>query len=219
MVVGVPQDPSQLSYAHRLEPFAGRIEREETYEWIRFEGEVFDSADAGSCRFGESVFSSVSLDRTRLRRARFDDTWWHTPRLVGVDAAESTWLDSTVTAGVWAGVEAHGAEFRRIVFHQCKLDSVNFRATDLRSVTFVDCLLRDVDFGQSTLTDVTFPGTTLDRARFDRAVMSRVDLRDAAGLEIASGVEALKGATISTTQLFELAPALARQAGITVKDH
>ncbi|MFE6848750.1 hypothetical protein [Streptomyces sp. NPDC057686] len=99
-----------------MEAFAGRIEREETYEWVRFEGEVFDSVDAGSCRFGESVFSSVTFDRARLRRARFDDTWWLTPRLVGVDAAESTWLDGTITAGIWADVEAHGAEFRRIVF-------------------------------------------------------------------------------------------------------
>ncbi|MFG3001422.1 pentapeptide repeat-containing protein [Streptomyces sp. NPDC048340] len=80
-------------------------------------------------------------------------------------------------------------------------------------------LLRDVDFGQATFTDVAFPGTTLDRARFDRAVMNRVDLRDAAGLHIASGIEALKGATISTAQLFDIAPAFAQQAGITVKDH
>ncbi|MFE2875058.1 hypothetical protein ACFXG6_14960 [Streptomyces roseus] len=68
---------------------------------------------------------------------------------MGVDAAESTWPDGTITAGIWAGVETHGAEFRRIVFHQCELDPVNLRATTLRNATVADCLLRDVDFGQA----------------------------------------------------------------------
>ncbi|MFD0341124.1 hypothetical protein ACFVH0_21000 [Streptomyces sp. NPDC127117] len=48
--------------------------------------------------------------------------------------------------------------------------------------------------------------------------MTKADLREAAGLSIVSGLEALKGATISTYQLLHMAPALVQVLGLTVKD-
>ncbi|MGR7002536.1 pentapeptide repeat-containing protein [Yinghuangia aomiensis] len=68
------------------------------------------------------------------------------------------------------------------------------------------------------MTDVSFPGTSLDKVDFTKATLSRVDLRDATALGITSGAEALNGAIVSTPQLLDLAPALARHIGITVKD-
>ncbi|MFG2873594.1 pentapeptide repeat-containing protein [Streptomyces sp. NPDC048337] len=213
-----PRDLAALPYAHRLEAFTGEIEREGTYEWVHFDGSVFEDVQGGSAQFGESAFSSVTFDRGRYRRARFDDVWMHAVRMVGTDLAETTWLDSECTAGVFAGTEIHVSEMHRTVFHQCKFDSVNLRGATLRDVAFVDCLLRDVDFGGATLTGVSFPGSTLDVARFDRAALTRVDLSEALGLGIASGIEALKGAQISAVQLLDLAPALARHIGLTVKE-
>ncbi|WP_438297437.1 pentapeptide repeat-containing protein [Streptomyces sp. HUAS TT7] len=139
--------------------------------------------------------------------------------MVGTNLAETTWLDSECTAGIFAGTEIHGSEMRRVVFHQCKFDSVNLRATSLKDVVFADCLLRDVDFAGAQLADVRFPGSTLDRARLDRATLTRVDLREASSLGIASGIDALNGATISTPQLFDLAPLLAQHIGLTVSDN
>ncbi|WP_372411093.1 pentapeptide repeat-containing protein [Streptomyces luteireticuli] len=213
-----PRDLAGLPFADRLEPFTGEIERAGSYEWVHFDGSVFEDVDGGSSLFSESAFSSVTFNRGRYRRSRFDDVWLHNIRMVGTDLAESRWLDGECIGGVLAGTEIHGAEMYRTVFHQCKLDSVNLRATLLRDVTFVDCLLRDVDFGGATLNGVTFPGSTLDGVRFDRATLNRVDLREAGALRIASGLEGLKGAMISTGQLFDLAPALAQYVGLTVKD-
>ncbi|GGX84446.1 pentapeptide repeat-containing protein [Streptomyces hiroshimensis] len=218
MRVGAPHDLAALPYAHRLEPFAGELEQAGTYEWLHFDGSAFQGAEAGSALFSESAFSSVTFEHGRLRHSRFDEVWLHTVRVVGTNLAETTWLDSECTAGIFAGVEMHGGEMRRTVFHQCKFDSVNLRATTLKDVVFVDCLLRDVDFGGAALADVRFPGSTLDRARFDKATLTRVDLREATALGIASGIGSLNGATISTAQLFDLAPVLAQHVGLTVKD-
>ncbi|MFG2181518.1 pentapeptide repeat-containing protein [Streptomyces abikoensis] len=219
MRVPGPRDLAALPYAHHLQPFTGELEHAGAYEWLHFDGSVFQDAEAGSSLFSQSAFSSATFERGRLRRSRFDEVWLHTVRMVGTNLAETTWLDSECTAGVFAGTEIHGSEMRRAVFRQCKFDSVNFRATSFKDVVFVDCLLRDVDFSGANLADVSFPGSTLDRARIDRATLTRVDLREATALGIVSGIGALSGATISTAQLFDLAPVLAQHLGLTVKDH
>lgn len=107
---------------------------------------------------------------------------------------------------------------RRVVFHNCKLDSVNLRAADLRDVTFADCLLRDVDFGGAGLDGVSFPGSDLDGVRFPRARMKNVDLSGAVRLEISEGIDALRGATINNVQMMDLAPVFAQVLGIGIKD-
>ncbi|ANW22575.1 pentapeptide repeat-containing protein [Streptomyces clavuligerus] len=218
MPTRTPQDLSELPYAHRLEPFTGEPERDGDYEWAHLDGLALDDIDAGMARFSESALTSVTFTGGRLRRARLDTVWMHNVRTVGTDLAETGWLDTACLSSLLAGTQLHGARLQRVVFQQCKFDSVNLRAAVLREVSFVDCLLRDVDFAGASLTGVTFPGTALDRVGLDRAVLSRVDLREATALGIGSGVEALKGATVSTTQLFDLAPVLARHIGLTVRD-
>ncbi|MGV4926193.1 pentapeptide repeat-containing protein [Streptomyces sp. BHT-5-2] len=218
MHVNTPRDLAALPYADRLEPFIGEIEHAGAYEWLHFDGTTFEGGEAGSSLFSQSAFSSVSFNGGRLRRSRFDEVWLHTVRMVGTNLAETTWLDSECAASIFAGTEIHGSEMRRVVFHQCKFDSVNLRATSLKDVAFVGCLLRDVDFGGARLADVRFPGSTLDRVRLDRATLTGVDLREATALGIASGIDSLNGATISTPQLFDLAPDLAQHIGLTVSD-
>ncbi|MGA4842894.1 pentapeptide repeat-containing protein [Streptomyces sp. G45] len=213
-----PRDLADLPYAHRLEAFAGELEREGDHESVHFDGGDFVDLDGGDSVFIECAFSSVAFEGGRYRRSRFNDVWAHQTRWVGADLAETQWTDAEAGAGLLAGVELHGARLRRVVFHHCKFDSVNLRATELRDVAFVDCLLRDVDFGGAHLAGVDFPGTTLERVRFDNVTVDRADLSRAAALGISSGFDALRGATISGLQLVELAPALALTLGIEVTD-
>ncbi|MEU0939627.1 MULTISPECIES: pentapeptide repeat-containing protein [unclassified Embleya] len=209
---------TQLPYAHRLVAFEGELERDGDHEFAHFDGDAFVESVAGGSAFTSSAFSSVTFTGGRYRRARFDDVWLHSVRVVGSDLVDTSWMDAEFAASVLAGIEAFGATMRRVVFHHCKFDSVNLRKTRLREVSFVDCLLRDVDLAGATLTDVTFPGSTLERIRLDNAQLSRVDLRDAGALDIASGIDALRGATIDSAQLLDLAPALAQLLGLIVKD-
>ncbi|MEU2562702.1 pentapeptide repeat-containing protein [Streptomyces longispororuber] len=213
-----PREFADLPYAHRLETFTGELGRDGDHECVHFDGCDVTDADAGRTAFLECAFSSVAFEGGRYRRARFNDVWAHQTRWVGTDLAETEWTDAEAGAGLLAGVELHGARLRRVVFHHCKFDSVNLRATALRDVTFVNCLLRDVDFAGAALKGVAFPGTTLERVRFDNVTVDGADLSGAAALGIASGLASLRGAAISGLQLVELAPALAETVGLTVKE-
>jgi len=51
-----------------------------------------------------------------------------------------------------------------------------------------------------------------------QALLTKVDLWGATRLEITIGYEALRGATISTAQLLDLAPMLAQALGVKVTD-
>ncbi|SFK90529.1 pentapeptide repeat-containing protein [Streptomyces pini] len=215
-----PRELADLPYAEYLQPFdgGGRLERERTYDTVHFDGDGFHGADAGGAGFVESALTSVEFDGGRYRRARFNDVWLHTVRWVGADLAETDWTDVEAVSGALAGVEAFEARMRRVTFFNCKLDSVNLRAARLRDVSFVDCLLRDVDFGEAALEGVAFPGSVLDGVRLEKARLTRVDLRDAAGLGITAGHDSLRGAIVSPAQLLDLAPALARALGVEVRD-
>ncbi|MGW4092934.1 hypothetical protein [Nocardia sp. NPDC004750] len=48
--------------------------------------------------------------------------------------------------------------------------------------------------------------------------LTALDLRGATALDVADGLDSLRGATISSPQLMDLAPAFARSIGITVRD-
>jgi uncharacterized protein YjbI with pentapeptide repeats len=213
---GAARGASDLPFAAALQPFDGALRPEGDYAAVHVDGLSFEGADASRARFLECTFSSAAAIDTRLRAARFADVWWHASRLVGVDLAESTWLDANLVSCALAGVEFYGGELRRVTFTGCKFDSVNLRGSLLRDVAFVDCLLRDVDLGDATLTAVTFRGCELDNPRFTRATMRDVDLRGAAFAGKVEGIEGISGATVSTRQALELAPVLAAAMGIIV---
>lgn len=98
-------------------------------------------------------------------------------RIVGTELVESVWLDATVLASALSGVEAHGAQLRRVTFAGCKLDSVNLRAALLAEVTFEDCAMTDVDLAGAELTNIRFAGTEIRGLRLPRATLKRVDFR------------------------------------------
>ncbi|MFE2105738.1 pentapeptide repeat-containing protein [Kitasatospora sp. NPDC059463] len=213
----VPDRLEDLPYAGHLTPHTGPLRSDGRYDTVHFDGGEYTGQAAGGATFLECALTGVALSGVKLRQARFNEVWVQAGRWVACDLADSEWQDSAVTGGVLAGIAAHGSALRRVVFRGCKLEAVNLRAAVLRDVVFEDCLLRDVDFGDAKLTDVTFPGSTLEEVRLRGAALSKVDLRGAVSLGLPDGHQGLRGALISPTQLFELAPQFAQALGITVQ--
>ncbi|MFB7663801.1 pentapeptide repeat-containing protein [Kitasatospora sp. NPDC056138] len=209
---------SDLPYGHLLRPHTGPLRKDERYDTVHFDGGTYQDQPANGASFLECAFTGVELSGVKLRQARFNEVWVQGSRWVAVAAPESEWQDAQLLGTVLAGVSAYGSALRRVVLRHCKLESVNLRGALLRDVVFEDCLLRDIDFGDAKLTDVSFPGSTLDEVRFGTARLRQVDLRGAVRLGLPDGPQGLRGALISTTQLFELAPQFAHALGITVKD-
>jgi uncharacterized protein YjbI with pentapeptide repeats len=209
------QDLADLPFAAALTPHCGGLAPSTEYDGLHFHQQHFDEPQAASSRFLECAVTKVSVQGGRLQRARFSDVLLRDVRLVATGLAESQWTDVAVVGCVAAGVEAFGAQLRRVTFRGCKLDSVNFRGAVLTEVTFDHCELADVDFAGATLARTSFPASRLARADLTRVSMDAADLRGAE-LGIIIDSTALRGATISPAQLVQLAPVLAETLGITV---
>ena len=207
---------SQLPFASALVPYDGDWPAEGIFDAIKVLGETLTDIDARGARFVECAFAQTTFDGGRLRGARLDEIWLRETRLITTDLSETEWLDSAFVSSVLAGVQAYGAGLRRIVFQGCKLDSVNLRGAHLTEVQFTDCLLRDVDFAGATLSRIAFHGSALRGVTLSRTTLDQVDFRGAE-LGISAGHESLRGAIIDGTQLYDLAPALAKSLGIIVR--
>ena len=208
-----------LPFAPFLEPWDGVIARDTRYDTVHLDGAELEARQWHRCevhRIGPHV-PDVS-PRAAFRLSRWSDVWMKAVRWIGTDLSGTDWTDVEIVGSVFAGTIAYDAQMRRVQLHDSKADSVNLRGAQLQDVSFVDCQLSHVDFAGATLIDVSFPGSSLHGAAFDNAHLKNVDFRHAHELEITSGWDALKGATITTSQLVMLAPALAEVLGIAVVD-
>jgi len=212
-----PETLADLPYAASLSPHQGPLAAGTDYDGVHFDGLDLAAPRGASSRFMECAVTKVTVQDGRFRLARFSDVWLSDVRLTATELTETAWTDAVWSGCVAAGVTMDAAELRRVTFRHCKLDGANLRGATLVDVSFADCLLRDVDFGGATLRRCTFPSSQLRATDFSNVTLEQVDLRGAElGLIITPG--ALRGATITTGQLAELAPVLAEHAGIEVAE-
>ncbi|MGW3723810.1 pentapeptide repeat-containing protein [Streptomyces sp. NPDC000851] len=195
----------------------GELEPDGDYDGLEFRDADFAGQDGGGARFMDCALTACALDETRLYRARILDSVLTAPRGVGTDLAESTLRDVELTDARLGGVQLHGAALERVLIRGGKIDYLNLRRARLKDVVFEGCVLVEPDFGGAELTRVEFVDCALRAADLSAATLRDVDLRGAAPLEIARGVDRLSGAVISTGQLLDLAPVLAAEAGIRVE--
>ena len=161
-------------------------------ERVNFMGAQFGRINAHDVLITQSDFSSASLADGSCNRIRFTNC-----RLTGLDVSKTALHD--------------------VVFQGCKLNLANFRFADLRRVQFVDCTFEETDFLGAALHDVSFQSCTLDRTVFNQIKAKKLDLRTSQLYEI-SGWQFLRGATIDNVQLSAVAPYLAHELGLIVRD-
>jgi uncharacterized protein YjbI with pentapeptide repeats len=199
-----------------LEPYGdGRLEPEGDYDGLEFAGTDLTAQDGTGSRFMDCALTGCALDDTRLAHARVYDSRLTGIRGVGTNLADATLRDVELVDARLGGTQLHGAVLERVV-RGGKIDYLNLRAARLRDVVFEGCVLVEPDFAGARLERVEFVDCVLKEADFGAAQLKDVDLRRAAGLGIARGVERLAGAVISPAQLMELAPVLAAELGVKV---
>ena len=189
---------------------------EALYEQEEFEAISLDLSDAQGCRFLDCRFGSLTLTGGLAERTTWRGSLLRSVRFTAVGMARSNWLDTRFEASAMSGCELFDSQLRRVHFEGCLLDSVNLRGATLREVSFDDCVLRHLDLGSAKLTDVTIRGCTVERLDLTAATLTRVDLRGST-IDLAGGVDRLRGAVVDHTQLLDLAPALAAQLGLQVR--
>lgn len=180
-----------------------------------FDGFTLDDAQAPGVRLVECGLRSGTVTGGDLGASVWRGTRLEGVRLVGTGLARSQWTEVELSGCALSGCELYGAHLKRVRFSDCVLDSVNLRGAVLREVTFTDCQVRDLDLGSAQLDDVRWPGSRILRLDLSQARLSRVDLRTA-DVDIARGLDRLRGAIVDHVQLLDLAPALAAYLGLTV---
>jgi len=148
-----------------------------------------DMADVACVRLEAAVLRAY---KTRLLRVQISDS-----RLTGVEFAEG--------------------RFEDCLFRNVKFNQAGFRFVNFKRVRFEDCMLAETDFSNAIFSKVTFVGCDLDATNFVSATCKDVDVT-AVDLTKVKGVLGLKGATISSGQLMQLATLLASELGFRVED-
>ncbi|MFI7410485.1 pentapeptide repeat-containing protein [Streptomyces sp. NPDC049627] len=201
-----------------LEPYRdGQLEPDGDYDSLEFREEDLSGQDGAGARFMDCALKGCTLDETGLHHARILDSVLTALRGVGTDLAESTLRDVELVDPRLGGVQLHGAVLERVVIRGGKIDYLNLRKARLRDVVFEGCVLVEPDFGGARLERVEFVDCAVKGADLTAVTLTDVDLRKAAELDIARGVDRLAGAVISPSQLLDLAPVLAAEMGVRVE--
>ncbi|BFM23962.1 pentapeptide repeat-containing protein [Microbacterium sp. che218] len=197
-------DPSQLTPRASLEGLSFRD--------LRVDGLDLESADLALCRL-----DGVRAPEVSLRYANVTESAWSGWDVPILRAARANWRDLEIEGTRSGSVEAYESTWNGVHFVNCRLGFVNLGGAHLQDVAFTDCTIDELDLGQSKVTRFAAPGTRISQLIVEQATLQHVDLRGA-DLEGLAGLSALRGATISTLQLQQLAPLLAADRGISVRD-
>jgi len=201
-----------------LTPFDGeRLEPDGDHVAVDFVDLDFAGADAPDSRFLECRLQRCGLDGASLRRARIAESLLDDVHGATVDFADSTWRDSQVVGGRLGAVAMVGATWTGIRVRGSHLGFMNLAGAHLQDVRFEGCEIGSLDARTAELQSVVFSDCRVDELNVAGATLSRVDL-SGARLHTLVGVESLRGAIISREQLIDLAPLLAAQVGLEVRD-
>ena len=176
----------------------------------------FTDQDAADARFLECRLERCRVDGLSLPRARITETLLSEVHGTSIDLADSTWRDSHVSGGRLGAVTLIGATWTGIRVRGCHLGFVNLAGAEFEDVRFEGCEIGSLDARTARLRSVTFVDCAVGELNVAGATLSKVDL-SGARLRSLVGVESLRGAIVSDTQLADLAPLLARELGLEVR--
>ena len=193
------------------------LEPHRDYDAIAFVDDDFTGQDANDARFLECRLQRCCLDALSMRRARIVETLLADVHGASVDLADSVWRDSGISGSRLGAVSLAGATWTGVHVRGSKLGFVNLSGARIEDVVFEGCEIGGLDVRSAELRSVAFVDCTLDELTVAGATLSKVDL-SGARLRSLIGVESLRGAIVSQAQLHDLAPLLAAELGLEVRD-
>ncbi len=201
-----------------LTPFDGEaLQEHHDYDGVRFADLDLSAQDGRDARFVECRFEQCNLDGAQLARVRLLDTALVEVHGASLDLADSTWRGTTLEDARLGAVILTGASWTDVTLRGSKLGFVNLADAHLDEVTFTGCEIGTLDLRLARATTVSFADCTIDELNVSGATLADVDL-SGARLRSLVGVESLRGAIVGRDQLNDLAPLLASQLGIEVRD-
>ncbi|WP_149085563.1 MULTISPECIES: pentapeptide repeat-containing protein [Microbacterium] len=155
---------------------------------------------------------SIDLTGGTLLDVDFPD-----PRIASLRMRNASVRRLRVTAGRIGTLDLSDARVAELELRDVRIDYLNLGAARADDVDIVGCDIRTIDLPQAELTRVRFRTTRSDEVDPRGLRAKDLDLR---GLDALSylDVQSLRGATLSSMQVQQLAPVMATGLGIIVTD-
>ncbi|MBH0010281.1 pentapeptide repeat-containing protein [Salinibacterium sp. SWN1162] len=206
-----------LRLANLVDGEAALLRPHESYDGQRFTASDVSEDDLSGISFTECELIELEANETNFRAATFVETRFEKLNAPIFAAPRSNLRDVSIEGSRLGSAEFYESTWKSIRFVHCRIGYLNLRGAHLQDVLFDDCLIDELDLGGATANRVAFTNTQVNTLDLTRAKLTNVDLRSLE-LRHVTGVEHLKGATINSYQLTELAPALAAHLGIVLDD-
>jgi uncharacterized protein YjbI with pentapeptide repeats len=138
-------------------------------------------------------------------------------RTAALSLKDATIRRLRIAGGRIGTLDLSGAHVAELIVEHARIDYLSLAAAKIQDSLIADCTLATVDLPMATLTRVRFENCRADEV--DPRGM-RADSLDLRGLDALSflDVAALRGSTLTTRQVEQLARVLAASAGIDVQD-
>ncbi len=204
--VSAPDLPPALEPAapsRRSDVFAARLDLAGTVDlgYSTLEQCVV-AADADAVDLTGGTVVDVDLSGVRIASLRMRDAGVRRVRIRG---------------GRIGTLDLSQASVAELELREVRIDYLNLGAAKVTDLEVIGCTIRTIDLPQAELTRVRFADTSSDE--IDTRGMRAKDL-DLRGLDALSYLDAnsLRGATLTSFQVQQLAPVIAAGIGIQVKD-
>lgn len=194
-----------------------RLEPHESYEGQRYESVDVSASDLTGVSFAECEFLSLTINEVNFRSASFVESCFDRLNAPIFSASRSRWRDVTIESSRLGSAEFYEASWQSVHLINCKLGFVNLRGASLQDVLFTNCTIAELDLGGAKANRVAFADTEVGTLDLTRSTLKNVDLR---GLDMrqVSGLDGLRGATMNSFQITQMAPLFAAQFGIRIDD-
>lgn len=214
MNITTPQLPSELKVVNDL---SQEIHKDETLSEVCVNRADIRGAHVNSVSLSEVKMTGVIFAQAILERTSFVDGIFSKCDFTACKLPEASWQRVTMKNGRASGIQLQNSTLKNVLFEDCKMNLANFRFTKLKDALFKNCDLSEADFYNAQLENVSFENCLLNKTEFSASKLKKVDLRTSNITNI-MGVENLGGAIIDNLQLMSLAPLLAAQHKIIVRD-
>lgn len=141
--------PSLVNLARHKRRLQGHVQQ----------GGLFVNVDLRSGQAFQSVWESVTFEKSQLAMVHF----------VG-----SKWVNCQLTDTTAYGANWNAASLHEMVFTDCDMEQASFLGASIRNVVFRNCRLAYASFAGATLHDVVFDGCNLHSCDLDYAAATGV---------------------------------------------
>ncbi|PPG48050.1 MULTISPECIES: pentapeptide repeat-containing protein [unclassified Rathayibacter] len=194
---------------------AGDTGAREHAEGLRFTGTDLTGTDLTAASFSECVLAGVVLDGAQLRAASITESRLERLDVPGLSAPRSRLRSVELLASRLGSGELYESTWEQVRVADCKLGYLNLRGATVRDVLLERCTIDELDLAGATGTRLRLVDCDVRSLDLSRARIEHLDLRGA-GLHVLTGLDGLRGATLSELQLSLLLPLFAEHFGVRV---